>query len=590
MRSAVLAETPLPERSAAAIAPLQPSTAESLQDRLVQSLIARQRLREDDLPRIRRLQQDTDAPLCSLLLRLGVVGERHLAEALSENLGLALLASDDYPNDPVHPDRLASRFLKSRRILPVAATDVGIVLAMSDPLDSFAARAVSLACACPVTIVVGVASEVDAALERLYGNGRSAMGRIVASIDAADEVRVDDIEHLKDLASEAPIIRLVNLVLQEAVTLGASDIHIEPFERQLKVRYRVDGFLRETEAPPTQSTAAVISRIKLLAKLDIAERRLPQDGRMQLRVQGRELDIRVSTAPTLYGESIVLRLLETGNAAPDFVSLGFTPDVLDALLACLKQPQGILLVTGPTGSGKTTTLYTALTTLNTAERKIITVEDPIEYQLDGVNQIQVKPQVGLTFVNALRSILRQDPDVIMVGEMRDSETARIAVQSALTGHLVLSTLHTNDAAGAVTRLLDMGVEDYLLTSTVSAILAQRLVRRLCPHCRTAYRPTPPVTALLQRECGRVPVPQELYAASGCEHCGDTGYDGRIAVHELLIMTETLRRLVMSHVDAGELAQAAIGAGMRTMREDGFAKAAAGVTSLDEVLRVTQELR
>lgn len=589
MQSVVLAQTPIQDHAAIALATARPEASESPQMRLIQTLIARRQLREDDLPRVRRLLQDSDTPLCSLLLRLGVVGERQLAEALSESLGLALLSTADYPQSPVLPDRLAPRFLKSRRIIPIAKTDVGIMLVMSDPLDDFAVTAVALASARPVTVAVGVTSEIDAALERLYGDGKSAMGRIIASIDQADDGNEEDIEHLKDLASEAPIIRLVNLILQEAVALGASDIHIEPFERHLKVRYRVDGFLRETEAPPTQSIAAVISRIKLLAKLNIAERRLPQDGRIQLRVQGREIDVRVSTAPTLHGESIVLRLLETGNAASDFISLGFTPDVLDALHACLKQPQGILLVTGPTGSGKTTTLYTALTELNTAERKIITVEDPIEYQLDGVNQIQVKPQVGLSFVNALRSILRQDPDVIMIGEMRDSETAHIAVQSALTGHLVLSTLHTNDAPGAITRLLDMGVEDYLLTSTVSAILAQRLVRRLCQHCRTAYCPTAAIAALLQREHGNTPAPEMLYAPAGCEHCGGTGYDGRIAIHELLTVTEPLRRLILNHADAGELTQAAIGAGMRTMREDGFAKVAAGVTSIDEVLRVTQEM-
>ena len=339
---------------------------------------------------------------------------------------------------------------------------------------------------------------------------------------------------------------------------------------------------------PAESAAAVISRIKIMADLNIAERRLPQDGRFKTRVRGREIDLRVSTVPTLYGESVVLRLLRRDDIALEFSVLGLAPEVERALLEVLAVPHGIILVTGPTGSGKTTTLYAALRHLNTPERKVLTVEDPVEYNLDGINQIQVKPQIGLTFANALRSIVRQDPDVIMIGEMRDEETARIAVQSALTGHLVLSTVHTNDAAGSITRLMDMGVETYLLTSTVIAVMAQRLVRTLCSHCREAYEAPAALVARwnLERHAGSDAV--RLYRPAGCPHCAGTGYAGRTAITELFRMTDPVRELVLARADAGTLTEAARREGMHTMLEDGLRKAVAGGTSLEEVLRVTQE--
>jgi general secretion pathway protein E len=400
-------------------------------------------------------------------------------------------------------------------------------------------------------------------------------------------VSEDDIEHLKDLASEAPVIRLVNQIIQRAVESRASDIHIEPFADELKVRYRVDGILQEVSSPAARSTAAIISRVKIMAKLNIAERRLPQDGRIPLRVQGKELDLRVSTVPTMFGESVVMRLLDKESVRFDFDALGFDGSPRDRLEAILEIPYGILLVTGPTGSGKSTTLYTALSRLNTEARKIITVEDPVEYQLPGINQIQVKPQIGMTFAGALRSIVRQDPDIIMVGEMRDLETARIAVQSALTGHVVLSTLHTNDAASGVTRLLDMGVEDYLLTSTINGILAQRLVRRLCPKCRDPYRPLPELAAKLERVAGGA---EEitLYRAGGCEDCNGTGYRGRLVITEVLNMTDPIRRAVLEHATATEIQRVAIGEGMLTMYEDGLRKAVEGRTTMEEVLRVAEE--
>jgi general secretion pathway protein E len=339
-------------------------------------------------------------------------------------------------------------------------------------------KALSMASGKTISPQVGVASEIENGIEKLYGVGRSAMGQIIDTLGEGGDDELEDVEHLRDLASEAPVIRLVNLIMQRAVEARASDIHIEPFENRLKVRYRVDGVLQEVEAPPSSSTAAVISRIKIMARLNIAERRLPQDGRIMHRVQGKELDLRVSTIPTSHGESVVMRILDRESIVLDFDSLGFDEGLKADFVKDLEMPHGIILVTGPTGSGKTTTLYTALSQINTPERKIITVEDPVEYQLEGINQIQAQSSIGLDFAHALRAIVRQDPDVIMIGEMRDLETARIAIQSALTGHLVLSTIHTNDAAGGITRMLDMGVEDYLLTSTVNAILAQRLVRTL----------------------------------------------------------------------------------------------------------------
>ncbi|MGZ8196547.1 MAG: type II secretion system ATPase GspE, partial [Methylosarcina sp.] len=433
----------------------------------------------------------------------------------------------------------------------------------------------------------GLLSEIDAALEMQYGEGRSQMDKIVDDL-AVEDGGEEDLEHLKDLASEAPVIKMVNLIMQRAIETKASDIHIEPFEQTLKVRLRIDGVLQDIDAPPVKSTAAVISRIKIMAKLNIAERRLPQDGRIKVQMLGKELDLRVSTIPTMYGESVVIRLLDKESVVLDFATLGFSGSHSEKFLEILAQPHGIILITGPTGSGKSTTLYTALKTLNTAERKIITVEDPVEYQLEGVNQIQAKPQIGLTFASALRSIVRQDPDVIMIGEMRDLETAKIAVQSALTGHLVLSTLHTNDAAGGITRLLDMGLEEYLLTSTVNGILAQRLVRKLCEKCKEGQPASPEIINEMKL---RRFVPEGdilLYKPVGCSACGGLGYRGRQAIIEFLVMTDPIRKLVMAHEEAGVIQKLAMDEGMATMYEDGLTKVVKGITTLEEVLRVTTE--
>lgn len=552
-------------------------------------LVAHQKLSEADLQRARRVQEGAGEALDTLLLKLGLVSERDLAEALSAQLQLPLVRPTDYPETPASNDHIAPRFLKDARVIPLAEDEQELVVAMANPTDEYVLSALHVATGKTIVAQVGIPSELEAAFARLYGSGRSAMGQIVDSIGLADDLTDEEqIQHLKDLASEAPVIRLVNLMIARAVESRASDIHIEPFENRLKVRYRVDGVLREVESPPSRLSAAVISRIKIMAKLNIAERRLPQDGRIQLRAHGKEIDLRVSTVPTLWGESVVMRILDKASVVLDFAALGFSPDTLQRFREVLAMPHGIIVVTGPTGSGKTTTLYTALQTLNTPERKILTVEDPVEYQLEGINQIQVKAQINLTFASALRSIVRQDPDVIMIGEMRDLETAGIAVQSALTGHLVLSTLHTNDAAGGVTRLLDMGVDDYLLTSTINGILAQRLVRVLCPHCKQAAPALPEVVDELRLRRFSTAEEIQLYKAVGCEQCSGIGYLGRAAIMEFLTMSDPLRRLVLKHADATVLQAQAQQEGMATLYEDGLRKALAGLTTIEEVLRVTTQ--
>ncbi len=554
--------------------------------RLGDVLRANGKVEVDQIARALRLQRESGERIGELLVQLGFIAERDLAEALAELLGLPLVEGADYRAIPVL-SQISADFLQRARLIPVSEDHERVVVAMADPLDDFAAEAVRLAVGKDVVRQVGVGADIEAARRRSYADGASSMGQLVEAIGDEEGQEQGDIEQLRDLASEAPIIRVVNLVIAEALEARASDIHLEPFENELHVRYRIDGVLRPVDAPPAHSAAAVVSRIKVMANLNIAERRLPQDGRIKLRIEGREIDMRVSTVPTMHGESVVMRILDKSQLPLNFPALGFTPDILPKFNDALTRPHGIFLVTGPTGSGKTTTLYAALNALNTPEKKILTVEDPVEYQLEGVNQIQVKPQIGLGFADALRSILRQDPDVIMVGEMRDLETATMAVQSALTGHQVFSTLHTNDSVSSVTRLLDMGVEDFLLTSTVNGVLAQRLVRTLCKSCRepfTASRDFLSQAGFRQPTRGDV----TLYRAVGCERCEEKGYRGRTCILELLIMTDPVRQAVLEHADAPTLRAVAVSNGMVGMYQDGLAKSLAGVTTVEEVVRVTQD--
>jgi general secretion pathway protein E len=555
-------------------------------ERIVAALLEKGRLKEADLVRAQRLQEETGGELLALIARLGLVSERDHAEACADVLGLPLIAVKELPDLPPEGLELSLRFMKQFAVVPVADGGDRIDVLMADPQDPYALDAVRLATQRELRPLVGLRSEIGDLVERWHGQGRSAMGAIVETAEG-ETGDVDDVEHLRDLASEAPVIRLVNLIIQRAVELRASDIHIEPFENRLKVRYRIDGVLEEGESPPANLTAAVISRVKIMAKLNIAERRLPQDGRIMIRVQGKELDLRVSTVPTAHGESVVMRLLDRETVVFDFKKLGFTDEFLPQFQHVLEQPHGILLVTGPTGSGKTTTLYTALSKINTPDVKIITVEDPVEYQIEGINQIQAKPQIGLDFAHALRSIVRQDPDIIMIGEMRDLETCKIAIQSALTGHLVLSTLHTNNAAGGITRLLDMGVEDYLLTSTINGILAQRLVRRLEPVHAERYEASPEEIEKFGLRRYQPEGTIHLFRPRGSA-LAPTGYLGRTTIMEFLVMNDEIRRAVMRHAGMGELEQLAKEAGMRTMYEDGIVKAMAGLTTIEEVLRVTED--
>ncbi len=562
--------------------------------RIGELLLQRGKLDPANLDRALKVQETarqsgSREKLGSILTRMGMLSHRELALALAAQRGWSIIDVTEFPELPLLEETVSPRFIQESRAIPVADVEGELVLAMVDPQDSFTLQAFAAATGKRVTVKLLTANDFDVVYERLYGAGKSSMGQIVDDISTRDEEQeFGDIEHLKDLASEAPVIRLVNLIINHALERRASDIHIEPFENRLIVRYRIDGVLHETESPPRRLSAAVISRIKIMANLDIAERRLPQDGRIKLRVQGKEIDLRVSTVPTMHGESVVMRILDKGGVALDFAALGFDDSNLKVFLDLLSQPHGVLLVTGPTGSGKTTTLYTALDRLNQPDVKILTVEDPVEYQMPGINQIQVKPQIDLTFANALRSIVRQDPDVIMIGEIRDLETAQIAVQSALTGHLVMSTVHTNDAASTINRLLDMGVDDYLLTSTVIGIQAQRLVRRLCSHCKTPYFPVDEVVEQMGLKRFSKAARVQLYHAKGCEHCGHTGYYGRECIMEVLPITDNLRSVVMRHGTASEMRQAAVSEGMETMYENGLKKAVHGVTTIEEVLRVTRE--
>ncbi len=558
--------------------------------RIGELLAERSHLESKIIERALRLQAENGERLGQLLVQLGMISERDLAHVLGQQLGLTVLGPEDYPQSLVLDISLTPEFLRSAQAVPVAADEQKVQVAMSDPLDQYTLDALKMALGRDIQPQVGTSTDIENSIQRMYGDGAGQMEQIAEGYQGAEDTQEsDDIQQLRDLASEAPIIRLVNMIISRALEVSASDIHIEPFADRLTIRYRIDGVLQDAESPPVRSTAAVVSRIKVMANLNIAERRLPQDGRIRLRLQGREIDLRISTVPTMHGESVVMRILDKGTLALDFEVLGFQGTTLEALHGMLGKPHGIILVTGPTGSGKTTTLYAALNELNSPERKILTVEDPVEYQLTGINQIQVKPAIGLSFANALRSILRQDPDVIMVGEMRDLETAKIAVQAALTGHKVFSTLHTNDAASSIMRLLDMGVEDYLVTSTLNGVIAQRLVRTLCKECRKPRE----ISSKLASELGldtllgdKLPV---LYQPVGCPACNNVGYRGRCSIIEALPMSEVLGEAILGHRDAGRIRQVARTQGLADMRADGLRKALAGVTSVEEVELATGEL-
>ena len=556
---------------------------------LGQRLRDRGLISEDDLRNALALQQERKDKLGRILIDLGYVAEREVLSVLSEQLKTPLFTGE-YPAVPIEPGKLPYRFLRAFHTMPVHQESDVLSIVMADPLDLETQSAVRLRTGFGLRVYLGAESEILDQLEKLYGGEENTNEKMIETVGDAFGGDDENIEHLRDLASEAPVIRMVNLIISRAVESRASDIHIEPFEKDLRLRYRVDGVLHNIDPPPNPLRAAIISRIKLMAKLNIAERRLPQDGRIKLKVLGKEIDLRVSTLPTMYGESVVMRILDQSNdSLIDLRRLGFPEDSYAKVCQMTSKPHGIFLVTGPTGSGKTTTLYSALKRINIPDRKIITIEDPVEYQMDGINQIQANPQIGLTFGSGLRHIVRQDPDVIMIGEIRDLETAEIAIRSALTGHLVFSTLHTNDAPSAVTRLVDMGVEDYLLASSLIGILAQRLVRVNCEKCKAPE--ITPASAL--RDAGfdvdGLGEFIELQRGRGCEHCAQSGYESRLGIFELLDVDEDMRRLMVTKSDSNVLKAQAVKSGMCSLKDDGWKKVLAGITTPDEVLRVTQEV-
>ena len=543
--------------------------------RLGEMLVARQLIGPEDLERALGIQKERGEKIGKVLVELGFVAARDVLAALSAQLGIPVVSFDGPPPSLPETEGLAPRFMRQCCFLPYAMADSTLTIAMADPLDFETIAAVRGFCGLKVKAVLAAEAEILDAIDKYYGEREQE----TAESEGRDGAAEEDLEQLRDMASEAPVIRLVNTMIAQAAEKRSSDIHIEPFEKEFRVRYRVDGVLYNQEPPPRELKAAIISRVKLMAKLNIAERRLPQDGRIKIKVMGREVDLRVSTLPTLYGESVVMRLLD--RSAGDFYDLyrlGFDQHMLSRMEHYTSLPHGILLVTGPTGSGKSTTLYAALKRINQPDKKIITIEDPVEYQMDGINQIHVNTQIGLTFSSGLRHIVRQDPDVIMVGEIRDRETADIAIRAALTGHFVYSTLHTNDAPSAITRLVDMGIEEYLISSTVVAVLAQRLVRLICPDCKE------PAGTRTAHDGKTV----NCFRGAGCERCFGSGYLGRVGIFELMELNDDLRGLILAKSDAATLTAAARRHGMRSLREDGWLKVSLGVTTADEVLRVTQE--
>jgi general secretion pathway protein E len=543
--------------------------------RIGEILIERKLITAEDLERALELQKERGDKIGKTLVDMGFVAMRDVLSALAEQWDVPLVAIEGPPVVSPETETLSPRFLRQFRCLPLSREDHTITLAMADPLDVETIASVRNCTGLKVNSVLAAEQEILDAIDRYYGE--SARAEHDMEGDAAE--MSEDLEHLRDMASEAPVIRLVNAIIALAVEKRASDIHFEPFEKEFRVRYRVDGVLYMQESPPREMKAAVISRVKLMAKLNIAERRLPQDGRIKIKTLGREVDLRVSTLPTLYGESVVMRLLD--RSAGDFYDLGrlgFDRYMLERMQHYTSLPHGIFLVTGPTGSGKSTTLYSALKQINQSDKKIITIEDPVEYQMDGINQIHVNPQIGLTFAAGLRHIVRQDPDVIMVGEIRDRETADTAIRASLTGHFVYSTLHTNDAPSAITRLVDMGVENYLITSSVVAVMAQRLVRLICDRCKvengTRIAPDGEIVT--------------CFKGAGCEHCFGSGYTGRVGIFELMELNDDIRKLIVRGEDAVAITLASRRNGMRNLREDGWLKVAQGQTTPDEVMRVTQE--
>jgi len=546
---------------------------------------------DSQIDRAIKVQTDTKERFSQILSKLGYISNENLAKALLPQFGILPLEISKYNLQIDLTDEIPSELAMHHRLIPLNKGDVMLKVATDDPFNFLALNNLEEFCSKHLELELTTKEEFDEAFEKIYGQKKVEEKDIDMMIKkmGKQNLPVGDAAVLtqeKVSKEEAPVIRLVSLLITEAIRNRASDIHVEPLEGKLRVRYRIDGVLHEVPGPPQRLRGSIISRLKLMAGLDIAEKRLPQDGRIRINLLGKDLDLRVSTLPGIYGESTVLRILDKSSLLVDLSEVGFLPEDQQKFEELIAMPNGMILVTGPTGSGKTTTLYAALNKINQPNRKIITIEDPVEYQISGINQVQIKPRIGLTFASGLRSMLRQAPDVILVGEIRDFETATIAIQASLTGHLIFSTLHTNDAAGAVTRLVDMGVKPYLAASTVEAVLAQRLVRTICPACKKPYQPTEDELAALdikEKDAKNV----TFYQGTGCSECSHTGYKGRLAIFELLIVSDSLRELFFEKVSSTVIKDKACEEGMRTLRRDGIKKVFAGMTTLAEVVRVTQ---
>ena len=545
----------------------------------------------EQLDRILKIQKGNGSKdLQKIIIDLDILKKDEMMLALADEIGEKYVNLSDITIDPTIVVLIPEEMARRHQLIAIDKDEKKLTVAMANPLDVFAHDELKIRLGYNIDSVLSYGEDIDKALDEVFGvvdEWDQVIGKIETmqvTVLKEEEKEIADISTITE-SEEAPVIALVNLIILRAVKESASDIHIEPFgENTLKVRYRIDGILHDVMSLPRNLQLAVISRIKIMSDLDIAERRLPQDGRIQVNVGGRNINIRVSILPAVTGESAVLRILDPSSILLELDSLGFSPDILPNFLSLIKKPNGIILVTGPTGSGKSTTLYTTLNLLNSTEKKIMTIEDPVEYRLNGISQVQAKPKIGLTFAAGLRSFLRQDPDIMLVGEIRDKETAEIAVQAALTGHIVLSTLHTNDAPSSVIRLIDMGIEPFLISSSLVGIIAQRLVRRICPKCKKEIKITPVIEKIMDEykiKSNEI----TLYKGEGCPYCKDTGYKGRIAIFELMVITENIRDLISKNVTTGKLREAAISEGMCQLREDGIKKVCEGLTTIDEILRV-----
>ncbi len=546
----------------------------------------------ESLEEVRKIQVEKKKEFWEAVLHANLLNENQLLEALGKQWEMPVIGKiEDDQLDVSITEKFPIQYLRLHKIVPIKISDDRSAVVVSNPRSISAIDDIRIIMEKDdLDVYLASENEVLSAINRTYDQATHTAESVIADMDSDESSEIlsqlEETADLLDDTSDAPIIRLVNLILSQAVKARASDIHIEPFQRHLKVRFRIDGILYNTLSPPRHIHSAIVSRIKIMARLNIAEKRLPQDGRIEIKIGDRPIDIRVSTLPTIFGERVVLRLLDKSESLLRLEELGLSDKQLNTFLKLISQPNGIILVTGPTGSGKTTTLYAALSRINSPDKNIITIEDPIEYQLDGIGQIQVNPKINLTFATGLRSIVRQDPDVILVGEIRDLETAEIAIQSALTGHLVFSTLHTNDSAGAITRLIDMGIEPFLVSSAVNAILAQRLVRVICPYCKEQY--TPPPFSLKEIGLDETQVSgKKFFRGKGCSECSNTGFRGRMGIYELLILDDEIKSLVSRTSDSNAIRKEALSKGLITLRMDGAQKVLEGFTTVEEVIRVTQ---